>query len=124
MINNSYKLGRKSNEGWKKRRNEKSQRKNLEKKYPTNKISDEKVWGIKYEIESKKDDLAFENEEIYNKKIIGEVPNKECEIHIFEYEMDQTQERRVPKEEDDTIVDLDDIMQIKSTLTNKRKMQT
>jgi hypothetical protein len=33
-------------------------------------------------------------------------------------------ERRVPKEEDDTIADPDDIMQIKSTLTNERKMQT
>jgi hypothetical protein len=29
---------------------------------------------------------------------MGEVPNKECEIHRFEYEMDQTQERSVPKE--------------------------
>ena len=55
---------------------------------------------------------------------MGEVPNKECEIQRFEYEMDQTQERRVPKEEYDTIADLGDIMQIKSTLTNKRKMQT
>jgi hypothetical protein len=124
MRNNSYKSGRKSNEGWKKRRNDKSQRTNLEKKYPTNKISHEKVWRRKSEIESKKDDLASENEEIDNKKMMGEVPNKECEIHRFEYEMDQTQERRVPKEEDDTIADPDDIMQIKSTLTNKRKMQT
>ena len=47
MRNNSYKSGRKSNEGWKKRRNEKYQRKNLEKKYPTNKISHEKVWRQK-----------------------------------------------------------------------------
>ena len=39
MRNNSYKLGRKSNEVWKKRRNEKSQRTNLENKDPTNKIS-------------------------------------------------------------------------------------
>jgi hypothetical protein len=31
------------------------------------------------------------------------------------------QEMRVPKEENDTIVDLDDIMQIKSTLTNEKK---
>jgi hypothetical protein len=124
MRNNSYKSGRKSNEGWKKRRNDKSQRTNLEKKDPTNKISHEKVWRRKYEIESKKDDLAPENEEIDNKKMMGEVPNKECEIQRFEYEMDQTQERRVPKEEYDTIADPDDIMQIKSTLTNERKMQT
>jgi hypothetical protein len=122
MRNNSYKSGRKYNECWKKRRNDKSQRTNLEKKDTTNKISHEKVWRRKSEIESKKDDLASENEEIDNKKMMGEVPNKKCEIHRFEYEVDQ--ERRIPKEEDDTIVDPDDIMQIKSTLTNERKMKT
>ena len=110
MRNNSYKSGRKYNEGGKKRRNEKSQRKNLEKKYPTNKISREKVWRRKFEIESKKDDSAPENEEIDNKKMMGEVPNKECEIHRFEYATN------------DTIAYSNDIMQIKSTLT--RKMQT
>ena len=56
--------------------------------------------------------------------MMGEVPNKECKIQRFEYEMDQDQEWRVPKGEYDTIVDPDDIMQIKSTLTNKRRMQT
>jgi hypothetical protein len=62
MRNNSYKSGRKSNEGWKKIRNEK--RTNLEKKDPTNKISHEKVWRRKSEIENKRDDLAPENEEV------------------------------------------------------------
>ena len=106
-----------------KRRNYKSQRTNLEKKDPTNKISDEKVWRRKYEIESKKNDLALENEEIDNKKMMGEFPNKECEIQRFEYEMDQYQERRVPKEEYDTIADPNNIMQINSPLVNERKMQ-
>ena len=55
--------------------------------------------------------------------MMGEVPNKECQIQRFEYEMDQTQEMIVPKEEYDIISDPDDIMQIKSTLTNKRKIQ-
>jgi hypothetical protein len=32
--------------------------------------------------------LASENEEIDNKKMMAEVPNKECKIQIFEYEMD------------------------------------
>ena len=64
MRNNSDKSGRKSNEGWKKRRNDKSQRTNLEKKDPTNKISHEKVWRRKFEIENKRDDLANENEEV------------------------------------------------------------
>ena len=38
--------------------------KNLETKYPTNKISDEKVWRRKYEIERKRDDLTHENKEV------------------------------------------------------------
>ena len=67
MRNNSYKSGRKSYEGWKKRRDDKSQRKNLEKKDPTNKISHEKIWRIKSKIERKKDDMAPKNKEIDNK---------------------------------------------------------
>jgi hypothetical protein len=81
MRNNSYNSGRKYNECWKKRRNDKSQRKNLENKDQTNKKSHEKVWRRKYEIERKKDDLAYENEEIDNKTMMGEVHDKECEIH-------------------------------------------
>jgi hypothetical protein len=84
MRNNSYKSGRKSNEYWKKIINEKYQRTNLENKDPTNKTSNEKVWRRKYEIGRKKDDMASENEEIDNKKMMGEVPNKEFEIHRFE----------------------------------------
>jgi hypothetical protein len=42
MRNNSDKSRRKSNEGWKKIRNDKSQRTNLEKKGPSNKISHKK----------------------------------------------------------------------------------
>ena len=37
--------------------------------------------------------------------------------------MDQAQERRVPKEEYDTIVVLDDVLQINSPLANERKME-
>jgi hypothetical protein len=37
MRNNSYNSGRKYNEGWKKIRNDKYQRTNLEKKYPIKK---------------------------------------------------------------------------------------
>jgi hypothetical protein len=64
MRNNSNKSGRKSNEGWKKIRNDKSQRTKLEKKDPTNKISHEKVWRRKYEIENKRDDMAPKNKEV------------------------------------------------------------
>jgi hypothetical protein len=37
--------------------------------------------------------------------------------------VNQAQERRVPKEEYDTIVVLDDILQINSPLPNKRKIE-
>jgi hypothetical protein len=45
--------------------------------------------------------LHLKNEEINNKKMMGEGPNKECEI---QYEIDQAQEREVPIEEYDTIL--------------------
>jgi uncharacterized protein YacL (UPF0231 family) len=37
--------------------------------------------------------------------------------------VDQAQERRVPKEEYDTFVDLDDVLQINNSLANERNMQ-
>jgi hypothetical protein len=55
--------------------------------------------------------------------MMGEVPNKECENQSFAYEVDQAQEMRVPKEEYDTIVDLDDVLQINSPLANEIKMK-
>jgi hypothetical protein len=42
-----------------------------------------------------------ENKEINNKEMMGECPNKECEI---QYEIGQAQEREVPLEEYDTIL--------------------
>jgi hypothetical protein len=49
MKNNPYKLGRKSNEVWKKRGEDKSQRKNVEKKISSNIVSYVKIWRRKYE---------------------------------------------------------------------------
>jgi hypothetical protein len=54
--------------------------------------------------------------------MMDEVPNKECENQSFSYEVDQAQERRVPKREYDTIVDFDDVLQIHIPLANERKM--
>jgi hypothetical protein len=84
-----------------------------------------KTWRRKSEVQSKKDDedIAPEIDEVDNRRMMGEVPNKECENQSFSYEVDQAQERRVPKEEYDTFVDLDDVLQINNPLANERNMQ-
>jgi len=48
MENNPYKLGRKSNELWKKRREYKSQRTNVENKNSSHRVPYGKTWRIKY----------------------------------------------------------------------------
>ena len=100
MKNNPYKLGRKSNELWKKRREDKSQRKNVEKKSLSKKFPYGKIWRRKYEPKTKKDDedLAPKNEEINKNKLMDETPNKECEIQIFAYEEEQAQGKIISKE--------------------------
>jgi hypothetical protein len=77
-LNKSFKLGRKPNKIWKMKGDEKSPKTQLERKGSKNRISHRKIWKRKYEGESKKDDLASKNEEINNKKMMGEIPNKEC----------------------------------------------
>jgi hypothetical protein len=59
-----------------------------------------KIWRRKPEAERKKydEDLAPKNEEIDNNKLMDETINKECEIHIFAYEEEQTQGRIISKE--------------------------
>jgi hypothetical protein len=93
MKNNPYKLRSKSNELWKKRREDKSQRINVENKISSDKVPYGKIWRRKSEAESEKDDedLAPKNEEIDNNKLIDETPNKECEIQSFVYEEEQAQ---------------------------------
>jgi hypothetical protein len=76
-LNNSFKLGRKHNKIWKKKGNDKYLKTQLKRKGPKNIISHRKIWRRKYEGESKKDDIAPENEEINNKKMMGEGPDKE-----------------------------------------------
>jgi hypothetical protein len=70
MKNNPYKSGRKYNELWKKRREDKSQRTNVENKSSSNRVPYGKIWRRKYEAERKKDDedIAPKNEEIDNNK--------------------------------------------------------
>jgi hypothetical protein len=94
-LNKSFKSGRKPNKIWKKKGDDKSSKTQLERKGPKSIISLRKIWRIKSKGESKKHDIAPENEEINNKKMMGESPNKECEI---QYEIDQVQEREVPIE--------------------------
>ena len=55
--------------------------------------------------------------------MVGKASNKEYKNHFFAYKVNQAQERRVPKEKYDTLVVLDDVLQINSPLANKRKME-
>jgi hypothetical protein len=86
---------RKPNKSWKKKGYDKSPKTQLEREGPKGRISHREIWRRKYEGESKKDDITPKNEEINNRKMMGEGPNKECEI---QYEIDQDQEREVPIE--------------------------
>jgi hypothetical protein len=49
MKNNPYKLGRKSNELWKKIREDKCQRTNIENKISSNRVPYGNIWRRKYE---------------------------------------------------------------------------
>jgi hypothetical protein len=84
-----------------------------------------KIWKRKSEVQSKKDDeyIAPEIDEVNNRRMVGKYSNKEYKNQILEYKMNQDQERRVPKEENDTIVVLDDVLQINSPLANERKIE-
>jgi hypothetical protein len=59
-----------------------------------------KVWRRKSEVQSKKDDehIAPKIDKVDNRRMMGEVPNKECENQSFPYKVDQDHERRVLKE--------------------------
>jgi hypothetical protein len=84
-----------------------------------------RIWKRKYEVQSKKDDeyIAPEIDGVNSRRMVGKNSNKEYKNQSFAYKMNQDQERRVPKEEYDTIVVLDDILQINSPLANERKIE-
>jgi hypothetical protein len=84
---------RKPNKICKKKGDDKSPKTQLEREHPKRKISHRKIWRKKSKGESKKDDITPGNEEINNKNMMGEGPNKECEI---QYEINQAQENEVP----------------------------
>lgn len=99
-LNKSFNSVKKPNKSWKKKWNDKSPKTKLEREDPKSRISHRNIWRRKYEGESKKYDITPENEEISNNKMMGEGPNKECEI---QYEINQAQEKEVPIEEYGTI---------------------
>jgi hypothetical protein len=104
-LNKSFKSVTKPNKSWKKKGDDKSPKTELEREDPKIRISHRKIWRRKSEGESKKDVITPENEEINNKKMMGEGPNKECEI---QNEINQAQEKEVPIEEYGTISHSDD----------------
>jgi hypothetical protein len=61
------------------------------------------------------EDITPKIDEVDNKGMMSETSNKESEKSEFSYKVDQLQ--KVPKEEYDTTIDLDDIQKIKSTLS-------
>jgi hypothetical protein len=98
---------RKPNKSWKKKGDDKSPKTQLERENPKSRISHRNIWRRKYKRENKINYITPENEEINNKKIMGEGPNNECEI---QYEINQAQEKEVPKEEYGTISNSDDVI--------------
>jgi hypothetical protein len=82
-------------------------------------VPHEKTWRRKFEMQKYDEDIALN----IDRKIMGEVPNKEYEDKICAYKVDQAQERRIPNEEHAKSVDLDNILQIKCPIVNKWKMK-
>jgi hypothetical protein len=106
-LNKSFKSMTKPNKSWKKKGDDKSPKTQLEREDPKRRIYHRNTWRRKIEGESKKDDITQENEEIDNKKMMGEGLNKECEI---QYEINQAQEKEVPIEEYGTISNFDEVI--------------
>jgi hypothetical protein len=94
-LNKSFKSGTKPNKIWNNKGDDKSPKTQLKIKGQKRKVSHKNIWRRKSEEEIKKDDIALGNEEINNKKMMSEGPNKECES---QNEIDQAQEREVPIE--------------------------
>ena len=78
----------KPNKSWKKKGDDKYPKTQLEREDPKSRISHRKIWRRKSEGESKKYDITPKNQEINNKNMMGEVPNKESEI---QYEINEAQ---------------------------------
>jgi hypothetical protein len=55
--------------------------------------------------------------------MVGKTSNKEYKNQSYAYKVDQAQEKKTPKEKYDTIVELDNVLQIDYPLPNKWKMQ-
>jgi hypothetical protein len=106
-LNKSFKSMTKPNKSWKNNGYYKSPKTQLEREYPKSRISHRNIWKRKSEGESKKDDITPENEEINNKSMMVEGPNKECEI---QYKINQAQENKVPIEEYGIVSNSDDVI--------------
>jgi hypothetical protein len=83
------------------------------------------IWKRKSEVQRKKYDeyIAPEIDEVNSRRMVGKTSNKEYKNQSVADKMNQAQERRVPKEEYDKIVVLDDVLQINSPLSNERKIE-
>ena len=75
-LNKSFKSVTKPNKSWKMKGDDKYPKTQLEREDPKRKISHRNIWRRKSKGESKKDVITLENEEINNKNMMGEGPNK------------------------------------------------
>ena len=84
-----------------------------------------KIWRIKAIVQRKKndEDIAPKINKIDNRRMMGEVSDKEQGNQSYLYKLEQAQEKKNPKENCDTSVKLDNVLQINYPLPNKWKMQ-
>jgi hypothetical protein len=84
-----------------------------------------KIWRRKSKVQRKKndEDVTPKIDKINNRRMMSEVSDKEYENQSYAYKLDQAQEKKTPKEKCDTIVELDNVLQINYPLPNKWKMQ-
>jgi hypothetical protein len=83
------------------------------------------IWRRKSKLQRKKDDEDIEPEidKINNRRMMGEVSDKEYENQSYPYKVEQAQEKKTPKEKCDTSVKLDNVLQINYPFPNKWKMK-
>jgi hypothetical protein len=84
-----------------------------------------KIWKIKFEVPSKKDDeyIAPEIDEVNNRRLVGKTSNKEYNNQSYAYKVDQAQDKKTPKEKYDTTPELDNVIQVDYPLPNKWKIK-
>jgi hypothetical protein len=82
------------------------------------------IWKKKSKVPSKKDNeyIAPKIDEVNNMRLVGKTSNKEYNNQIYAYKVYQDQDKKNPKEKYDTILELDNVIQVDYPLPNKWKI--